>query len=90
MSDIAVPDLLVRTNELLAVLVKLQLKQVLAAELADPKKKALYELTGGDLSVKELAEKVKMSTGAISKAWQSWDDDGLLIKRNGRYRRVLE
>lgn len=90
MNDDAVPSLLKRTNELLSVLVAVELRGVLAKELADPKKRKLYELTDGELTVRDLAPKVGMSTGAISSVWQSWEETGLLIKRNGKYRRVLE
>ena len=89
MSELSVSDLLVRTNDLLSTLVRIELREILASELADAKKKKLYELTGGEATVRELSQKLGMSTGAISLAWQAWEDAGLLVKRNGKYRRVL-
>jgi hypothetical protein len=85
-----VAEILVRTNELLSVLVKAELRQVLDTELKDPKKKKLYELTDGERTVRQLAPVVGMSVAAISRAWQSWDEAGLLVKRGGKYRRILE
>jgi len=90
MSDEAVVTLLTRTNELLAILVKTELRDVMEKELTDPKRRKLYELTGGTLTIRELSIQLGMSTGAISLAWQKWDDVGLLTKRNGKYRRTLE
>jgi predicted Rossmann fold nucleotide-binding protein DprA/Smf involved in DNA uptake len=89
MSPDPVAQLLVRTNELLSVLVKAELRKVLDTELKDPKKKKLYELTDGERTVRQLAPVVGMSAGAISMAWQSWDEAGLVVKRDGKYRRVL-
>lgn len=85
-----VSTLIERTNELLSVLVKTQLRSTVAEELADVKKRKLYELTGGALPITEIAKRVDMSTGAISRTWQHWDDIGLTLKRNGKYRRTLE
>jgi predicted transcriptional regulator len=82
--------LLTRTNELLSILVKVQLQAIIQSELAETKKRKLYDLTGGDLSIKELARRLDMSTGSISHAWQKWDEVGLVIKRNGKYRRTFE
>lgn len=81
--------LLRRTNELLEVLVKLQVTDVLQAELADPKKKQLYELTGGSLAVKAISSKIGMATGVISGNWKRWEQMGLLIKDGKSYRKVL-
>ena len=81
--------LLERTNELLEVLVKLQLGDVLKNELSDPKKRQLYELTGCSLAVKAIAAKVGISAGSISGYWQRWEQLGLLIKDGKSYRKVL-
>jgi len=88
-SRVDVGSLLQRTNDLLLILVKAQLRAVIAAELSDPKKKALYELTGTALPVKKISEQIGMATGTISTTWQHWDDVGLLIKDGKSYRRVL-
>jgi len=90
MSDESLVTLMERANELLSVLVKVHVRDVLAAELSDPKKKKLYELTDGVHTVRQLVDKLGMSQGAISTTWQEWSDVGILVKRNGKYRRVLE
>lgn len=90
MNSEKVESLLGRVNELLLILAKTGLRDVLATELDEPKKRKLYELTGKGLPVKELTKKVGMSTGAISKVWQTWEELGLLTKRNGKYWRSLE
>ncbi len=88
-SQVDVGALLQRTNDLLQILGRLQLRAVIEAELSDPKKKELYELTGGLLPVTKIAQKVGLSTGTISRTWQHWEDVGLLIKDGKSYRRVL-
>lgn len=87
-ADIAA--LITRTNELLTVLVKLQLRDALEIELADLKKRKLYEHTGGSLAVKAISAKIGMSAGAISGHWKRWEKLGLLIKDGASYRRVLQ
>jgi len=89
MSD-AVAALLGRTNELLTILVKIELQSVISTELAEPKKRELYELTGSTLPVTDLAKRLGMSTGAISRTWQKWNEIGLLVKHGGKYRRTFE
>lgn len=84
-----VAGLLVRTNELLEILVKAELRAVMSTELADPKKRKLYGLTGR-APVRELAQQLGMSTGTVSLTWQKWEEIGLLVKRNGKYRRTFE
>jgi hypothetical protein len=84
-----VAELIRQSNVLLSVLAKAQLREVMARELADAKKRKLYELTDGSRPVKELSQRVGMSPAAISRAWQHWEDCGMLVKVQGRYRRVF-
>ena len=56
-----VAALVQRSNELLTVLAKAALGGILENELADPKKRKLYDLTGGPLPVKAIAAKVGIS-----------------------------
>jgi hypothetical protein len=78
-----------RTNELLTVLAKKAMADVLETELAKPKYDELYRLTGGDLPVKAISQKVGIAVGTISVTWQKWEELGLLVKDGHRYRRVL-
>lgn len=87
-NDSIVP-LIKRTNELLEVLVKLQLGDVLQDELSEPKKRKLYELTGGSLARPAISTKVGMSGGSISGHWKRWEELGLLIKDGKSYKKVL-
>lgn len=86
-ADIAA--LLTRTSELLTVLAKIQLSEVLEAELADPKKRKLYDLTGGPHPRPTIESKVGMSGGAISGHWKRWEQLGLLVKDGKSYRRIF-
>ena len=82
-------SLLRRNNELLTVLAKTQLGEVLEKELSDPKHRKLYELTGKNVPVKQIASKIKISTGVISQTWQRWERMGIVIKEGKQYRRVF-
>jgi predicted transcriptional regulator len=82
-------SLLRRTNELLLVIVKAQMKDILKAELSNKKKKQLYELTGTSIPIKKISEMVGVSTGAISTIWKNWEYAGLIIKDGKTYRRTL-
>lgn len=88
MNDSSTNDLLQRNNELLEILVRLQLKPALDEELADPKNRQLYELTG-KLPIGRIAAQLKMSAGKISGIWQRWEQRGLLIKDGRSYRRAV-
>ena len=85
-----VAALIQRTNDLLTVLAKMAISDTLENELADPKKRKLYELTGGSLPVKTIAAKVGISAGAISGHWKRWEQLGLLVKDGKQYRRVFK
>lgn len=86
-SDISA--LLQRTNDLLLILVKAQLRSIIETELSDNKRKELYVLTGDSVPIKKISERVGMSTGTISRIWQHWENVGLLIKDGKSYRRVI-
>lgn len=89
MSKEIVP-LLERTNELLTILAKSQLSSVLEKELADPKHRDLYDLTGANLPITEIAKRVGISTGKISGIWKRWELAGLVIKDGKQYRKVFQ
>ena len=82
--------LLRRNNELLAVLVKAQLRSVFVSELADGKKKKLYGLVGDSLTGLQMSKKLGMSTGAISGILKSWEIQGILVKEGCKYRRIFD
>lgn len=86
-NDIA--SLIGRTNELLAVLAKVQLAPIIEREFSDSKKRQLYEHTGS-LSQSALVKMVGMSAGAISGHWKRWEQQGLLVKDGKQYRRIFE
>jgi hypothetical protein len=87
-SDVAA--LLGRTNELLAILVKAELGPLLARETAKPEFEKLYDLTGGDQNIYQIATTTGMSKSAISRVWIRWEEMGLLIKSGKSYRRAVE
>lgn len=87
--DSEIVSLLKRNNELLTVLAKAQLSELLEKELADPKYRKLYELTGKNAPVKQIASKIKMATGVISATWQRWEQMGIVVKDGKSYHRVF-
>lgn len=88
-SNSDVGALLQRTNDLLLILVKTQLRTLIEAELSDSKKRELYSLTGTSIPIKKISQKVGMATGTISATWQHWEEVGLLIRDGRSYRKVL-
>lgn len=79
---------ILRSNELLTVISKTLLSDLLKNEVKNKKMAKLYELTGS-ATVKEISKKIGMSAGAISAVWQRWETFGLLIKDGKSYRRVF-
>lgn len=77
-----------RIEDLLTVLVKSQLSDVISHELSDKKIKQLYDLTGG-YTARELEKRTNYSLASISRIWQRWESLGLLIKDGKTYRKVL-
>lgn len=88
--DDAVIKVLQRTNDLLGFIAKRQLRDTLNEELADKKRKNLYELTGKGIPVREISQRVGLATGTISSTWKQWEQIGLVVKRQGQYERVFE
>ena len=89
MDQSEIAPLLMRTNELLTVLVKAQLSATLERELDDDKKKRLYDATGRGMPIKEISGKVGMSPASISRTWQRWEQAGLVVKDGKAYRRII-
>jgi len=82
--------LLRRTNELLTVLAKAQLRSVFESEHANSKKMKLYELTGKSLTAKQISSKLNMSTATISGTWKHWETLGIIVKEGKKYRRIFD
>jgi len=77
-----------RIVELLTVLAKAQLSDVVKSQLKDKRHRQLYELTG-QLSIRELSRRTGFSIGKISGIWQQWEQVGLLIKDGSQYKKAL-
>ena len=91
MSDeTTVVAVLQKTNELLTILAKSALAPVIEKELSDPKKRRLYEMTGGPHPIKEISTRVGMGAGTISRHWQRWEQLGLVLKDGKSYRRIFQ
>ncbi len=89
MSEAEMLGLLRKNNELLTLLAKCAMADVLERELADPKQRALYQHTDGKLTVRAISKEVGLATGSISRTWQRWEQLGLLVRDGNRYRRTL-
>ena len=87
-SNDEVLQVLRRNNELLTLIAKAALAPILEKEIAEPKHRQLYELTGNE-TVSAIAKKLGMGAGTISGLWQRWEEIGLLVKDGKRYRRTL-
>jgi len=84
------------TNDLLKEILKWQKIQGLVAirslipSLFDSKeKRMIYELSDGTLTVKQISEKSKVSTGTISNLWNKWLAEGVLYREGNRYIKII-
>lgn len=84
-----IPDLLLRTNELLTALLKNRLAPELEREFEDADKKKLYEMTGSGMTISEISKKLELSTGKISGIWKRWEQMGFLTKDGAQYRKIF-
>ncbi len=67
--------------------------QRLQEELADPKRKLIYELSNGERSSREIAKIVgDISYSTIIGYWKQWAQKGLMApaQRVGRYKHVVD
>jgi hypothetical protein len=79
---------LTHIEELLTVLVKRYLSEIIEKELSNSDMKELYTITG-NCSARQAAKKLDCSLGKISNIWQKWESLGLLVKDGKTYRKVL-
>ena len=84
------------TNDILKEILKwqklqgLQAFKSLAVGILDTKEKRMvYEMSDGTLTVKQISEKVKVSTGTISNWWNRWLAEGILNKENNKYVKIV-
>jgi hypothetical protein len=75
--------------ELTEALLRTRIFELLGKELDDPKKKALYQLTGRR-KIRDLSKITGLSTGAISNLWQRWYSMGILRKQGKLYVKFFE
>ena len=75
-----------RIRELMEFLVKEKISKIL--EKRNPKERQIYELTG----IKKQNDIIKalgVSSKKISKLWQDWEKEGILIKDGQKYKKVV-
>jgi Fic family protein len=83
------------TSDLLKEILKWQKIQGLSAFkslipiLLDSKeKRAVYEMTDGTLTVKQISEKAKVATGTVSNWWNKWLAEGILYRDGNKYIKI--
>lgn len=75
-----------RIREMMEFLVKEKISKIL--EKRNPKERQIYELTG----IKKQNDIIKtlgVSSKKISKLWQDWEKEGILIKDGQKYKKVV-
>lgn len=79
---------LMRIEDLLTAIVKIQFREIVENELNQSDMKKLYVLTG-NYTIRDIEKKTGFSKAKISRIWQRWENWGLIIKEGKRYRKLL-
>ena len=75
-----------KIREMMGFLVKDKISRMMAKNPENQQK--LYDLTKKDVNVRELVKLTGISAGKISKLWQKWEKEGVLIKEGQKYRKI--
>lgn len=78
-----------RIEDMVEVLTRAKISEVLEKELDSPIKKKLYELTG-KVKREQLVKQTGLSAGTISGLWQKWHSKGILKKKGKIYTKIFE
>jgi hypothetical protein len=82
-------ELLKKIKDMIEVLTKVKISEILEKELDEPNKKKLYELTGKATQT-QLVKQTGFSAGKISGLWQKWERKGILKKDGKSYKKIFE
>lgn len=77
-----------RIEHLLRLILKSNLHEILAAEVSDPQRAIVFDLTG-EKSREEIVAASKLSAGTVSGLWQRWEALGLVEREGKGYRRTI-
>lgn len=80
--------LLERIKDMIEVLTKAKISEILEKELDEPNKKKLYELTGKATQT-QLVKQTGFSAGKISGIWKKWYSMGVLKKKGKFYLKLF-
>lgn len=78
-----------RIEQLVEILAKQSIRQVMADELSDPDSEALYNATGTK-TITEISTEIGWSPATISRTWARWSRAGLVVKVGRSYRRTFD
>jgi hypothetical protein len=89
-NDDRAEDILLRIEQLLKGLLRTAVADKVSAIRTDYALRSVYEMTGSSATVAEISKKTKMSTGKISGIWQTWEEEGLIVKIGKSYRKLVD
>jgi len=85
-----------KTNEILKEILKWQklqgmkiLRELIPLLIDTDEKKKVYELTDGKNTAREINKKTGVALGTISGWWQEWHVNGILVKEDGKYEKII-
>jgi len=81
-------EILLRVEQLLRGILRRSASALLSQIRADKKLRRIYELTGTK-DVRSIAKVTKCSLGKISRIWQSWEDEGLIVRQGKSYKKLV-
>jgi DNA-binding MarR family transcriptional regulator len=82
-------DALLRIEDLLRAMLRASASDKLTEIRADATLRQIYDMTGENLTVSQIAKRIGISTGKVSGIWKSWEEAGLLTKQGKSYRKLI-
>jgi len=76
---------LLRIEQMVTVIARAAVTDLLGEILSDPKLRLIYE-NAGKVSPSQLEKRSKFSAGKISGLWKQWEMKGVMVKAGKSYR----
>jgi len=65
------------------------IREIIPTLLDKDEKRLAYEHTDGEKTVRDLEKLVKKDKATISRWWNSWYSQGILVKKGNKYKNII-